>query len=419
MESLFVRDVVVDGDTVSIRCVDGAISEMEVGLSPAAGEEVLEGSGMTAVPPMVNGHTHVAMTLFRAYGDDLPLMRWLEEMIWPAEARLTAEDVYWGARLATVEMLRSGTTSFFDMYWHSDQVARAATDAGMRVAAGQAVIDQLDSARSPALLAEAAEYLDLLGEIGPLVAPCLAPHAIYTVGEESLRGLGELMRERDAVLHIHLAETSDEVEECVSRTGKRPAFYLDEVGVLGPTTVLAHGVWLDDSELELIAEREATVVSNPCANMKLAVGGSFRWQAAIERGVRLGLGTDGPSSNSNLDMFEEAKVFALLQKHSSRDPSVAPAGEVLALARGQSSPLLGGAEIRAGERADFLLLDTATPELAAGDLDSGLVYGAAGGSVDTAVVAGSVVMRDRVVPGMDEALHEVRERSAHLTATHQ
>ena len=416
MEPLFIADAELDGESVSIRCEDGLIAAIGGDLVPSKGDQVLQAEGMLVTPPMVNGHTHTAMTLFRAFGDDLPLMQWLENMIWPAEAKLTPEDVYWGTRLATVEMLRSGTTKFFDVYWHSDQVARAAVDAGMRVAAGQAVIDQLDAAKAPDLVAEAGEYLDRLGELGPLVTPCIAPHAIYTVSEESLRGLAELMQEREAIFNIHLSETEHEVEQCLERTGKRPAEYLDSLGALGPSSILAHGVWLDDAELDLIAGRGSTVVTNPCANMKLAVGGALPWAAASERGVDLALGTDGPSSNSDLDMFEEAKVFALLQKHEAADPSVAPASEVLALARGAGSKLMGGSTLASGQPADLLLLDSELPVMAAGDLDARLVYGAASEAVDTVVVAGSVVMRNREVPGAEEALAEVGERAARLTA---
>jgi 5-methylthioadenosine/S-adenosylhomocysteine deaminase len=275
MEPLFVADVLLDEERVSIRCEDGVIAAVGADLSPSDGDQVIEADGMLITPPMVNCHTHSAMTLFRAYGDDLPLMQWLEEMIWPAEAKLDPEDVYWGTKLATVEMLRSGTTKFYDIYWNSDQVARAAVDAGMRVAAGQAVIDQMDSAKAPELVAESAEFLDRLGGMGPLVTPCIAPHAIYTVSEESLRGLAELMQERDAIFNIHLSETENEVQQCLERTGKRPAEYLDSLGALGPLSILAHGVWLGESELELIAERGSTVVTNPCANMKLAVGGAL------------------------------------------------------------------------------------------------------------------------------------------------
>ena len=203
---------------------------------------------------------------------------------------------------------------------------------------------------------------------------------------------------------------------CVEAHGKRPAAYLDELGVLGPRTVLAHGVWLDDSELELIAERGATVVTNPAANMKLAVGGVFPYLRAARAGVSIGLGTDGVSSNSNLDLFEEVKLLALVQKHASDDPATLPAGEASAIARGLHSPAIGGTALEEGQPADFLLLRGSDPELSAGNLDADLVYAAGGSVVDTTVVGGRVLMRDRVVPGADELVAEVRARAARLTS---
>ena len=219
-----------------------------------------------------------------------------------------------------------------------------------------------------------------------------------------------------SAVQIHLSETEDEVRDCLEEYGKRPAAYLDELGFLGPRTVLAHGVWLDDGELELIAAREATVVASPAANMKLAVGGVLPYPAAARAGVRLGLGTDGVSSNSNLDSFEEVKLFALSQKHASGDPSTLPADEALAIARGFRSQALGGTQLEEGQPADFLLLRGSDPELSAGDLDADLVYAAGGSVVDTTVVAGRVLMRNRVAPGADELVAEVRSRAARLTA---
>jgi 5-methylthioadenosine/S-adenosylhomocysteine deaminase len=222
--------------------------------------------------------------------------------------------------------------------------------------------------------------------------------------------------EREVPVQIHLAETEDEVSECVSRTGKTPARYLDELGVLGPWAAIAHCVWLDPDEFGLVAERGATVVTNPAANMKLAVGRAFPYPQAAAAGVALGLGTDGVSSNSNLDMLEEVKLLALLQKHASGDPSVLPAAEALAIARGQRSPLLAGTSLELGAPADFLLLRASDPELSAGGLEGDLVYAASGSVVDTAVVAGRVLMRGRVVPDAEEIAAEVRARAARLTA---
>jgi len=205
------------------------------------------------------------------------------------------------------------------------------------------------------------------------------------------------------------------VSECVARTGKSPARYLDELGFLGPRTALAHCVWVEREDFELVAERGATVVTNPAANMKLAVGRAFPYPEAAAAGVALGLGTDGVSSNSNLDMLEEVKLFALLQKHASGDSSVLPAAEALAIARGLRSPLIAGTPLEPAAPADFLLLRASDPELSTGDLAGDLVYAASGSVVDTTVVAGRVLMRGRVVPGAEEIVAEVRARAARLT----
>jgi 5-methylthioadenosine/S-adenosylhomocysteine deaminase len=414
--SLAITGARLEGETVGLRADDGLIAELGPEVEPKAGDEVLDAGGLLLTPPMVNGHTHAAMTLFRGFGDDMPLMEWLQRKIWPAEAKLEPDDVYWGTRLACLEMTRSGTTRFFDMYWHGTEVARAVADAGLRAVISSVMIDQLDPAKGEAMRPEALETLDRLAEAGPQIRPSFGPHAIYTVSSESLTWIAGVAGEREIAIQIHLSETEQEVKDCLEAHGKRPAVYLDDLGFLGPRTVLAHGVWLDDSELELIAERGATVVSNPAANMKLAVGGIFPYPAAARAGVSVGLGTDGVSSNNNLDSFEEVKLFALAQKHSSGDPSTLPATDALEIARGRRSQALGGTPLEPGQPADFLLLRGSDPQLSAGDLDADFVYAAGGSVVDTTVVAGRVLMRDRVVPGADEMVAEVRARAARLTS---
>jgi 5-methylthioadenosine/S-adenosylhomocysteine deaminase len=414
--SLAVTGGLLDGEPVGLRAEDGRIAELGPSVEPRPGDEVIEASGLLLCPPMVNAHTHAAMTLFRGFGDDMPLMEWLRTKIWPAEAKLEADDVYWGTRLACVEMIRSGTTRFFDMYWHGVEVARAVIDSGMRAVVSSVLIDEMDAAKGAGMRAAALESLDRLAEAGPRVVPALGPHAIYTVSPDSLRWVADVASERGIPMHIHLSETEGEVSACIDANGKRPAAYLDELGFLGPQTILAHGVWLDDAELELIAERGSTVAAIPAANMKLAVGGVLPYPAAARAGVALGLGTDGVSSNSNLDMFEEVKLFALTQKHATGDPSTLPATEALTIARGLRSPVLGGTGLAAGEPADFLLLRGSDPALSAGDPDADLVYAASGAVVDTTVVAGELLMRDRVLPGTDEIVEEVRSRAARLTS---
>jgi 5-methylthioadenosine/S-adenosylhomocysteine deaminase len=401
------------GETVGLRCGgDGTIVALGPEVVAAPGEEVLDAAGALLVPPLVNGHTHAAMTLFRGSGGDLPLMPWLEERIWPVEAKLEPEDVYWGTRLACLEMIRSGTTRFWDMYWQPAEVARAVADAGVRASIGAPFIDQGPDLAG--LRAQAREYLEMLEAIGGPVRAALAPHAIYTVGEESLRFLAELSAEHDAPLQIHLSETKPEVDDCIGAHGVRPAVYLDRLGVLGERTVLAHGVWLDDEELDLIAARGATVVSNPAANMKLAVGKVFDWPSARAAGVRVGLGTDGAGSNDSLDLFADLKLFALAQRHAAADATAIAVDDAWAIATGAKAPQLGATPLAVGEPADFLLLDPRSPELAIGDPTADLVYAADRTAVDTVVVAGQVLMRGGVQPERDEVVAKARERAARL-----
>jgi 5-methylthioadenosine/S-adenosylhomocysteine deaminase len=414
MSGLAVTGAVLDGGVVGLRAEGGAIAALGPDVAPAPGDEVIDGAGMALVPGLVNGHTHAAMTLFRGFADDLPLMTWLEQHIWPVEARLEYDDVYWGTRLACAEMIRTGTVAFMDMYWHPDAVAAAVADSGIRATVGGPLVDMGDPERGAAVRAAAAETLDVLTGSHDRVGVSLTPHSIYAVSEETLRWAGETSAERGIPVQIHLSETAAEVEDCLAAHGCRPAQYLDRIGLLTERVVLAHGVHLDDSELQLIAERGATVVTNPVANMKLAVGGVFPYSSAREHGVRVGLGTDGPGSNNSLDLLSDAKVFALVQKHVAGDPAAVTAEETLAIATGQRSPLLGGLGVEPGSPADFLLVRLASPELSLGALDAGLVYAASGAIVDTTVVAGRALMRDGQIEDEDEVRARAVEQAQRL-----
>ncbi|HEY2334618.1 MAG TPA: amidohydrolase [Solirubrobacterales bacterium] len=433
---LAVTGAVLDGEAVGLRCVDGTIAALGPEIVAEPGDEAIDAAGAPLVAPLVNGHTHAAMTLFRGYGGDLPLMRWLQEVVWPIEEKLEAEDVYWGARLACAEMIRTGTTRFWDMYWQPGATARAVRDAGLRATIGGPLFDA--DGQTEAMRGTALADLEELATFGPTVGAALAPHAIYTVSEELLRWTAELAAEREVPVHIHLSETEQEVSECLESHGLRPAAYLDRLGVLNKRTVLAHGVWLDRAELGLIAERGCAVVANPVANMKLAVGGVFPYPAARQAGVAVGLGTDGAGSNDSLDLLSDLKAFALAQRHTSGDPTVLPAEEAWQIATGDAAPLLTANEpavkrffgdmerknvspdggrrgaLGVGGPADFLLLRARSPELSLGDLYSDLVYAASGSVVDTTVVAGRVLMRNGEVPGIEEVVARAVERSRRL-----
>ncbi len=410
--SLAVTGALLDGDPVGLRTRDKIICEIGPGVRPQPGDDVLDARGTILVPPLINGHTHAAMTLFRGYGDDLPLMRWLEEKIWPIERRLESEDVYWGTRLACLEMIRSGTVRFWDMYWHAPSAARAVADAGMRATVAAPLID-IDG-RSEEMREAAQRSLDELDGASERINAGLAPHAIYTVTEASLRWIAELAAERDFPVQIHLSETEQEVIDCLAVHGERPARYLDRVGLLSPRTVLAHGVWLDDDELELISERGAVVVTNPVANLKLAVGAVFPYPRARAAGVQVGLGTDGPGSNNSLDLFADMKVLALLQKHAANDAAAIGAVETWEIATGRRAPLLGGADLEVGQPADFLLLRGGASELSLGELPAALVYAASGAVVHSTVVGGRVLMRNGEIEGAEEVLAHALERARGL-----
>jgi 5-methylthioadenosine/S-adenosylhomocysteine deaminase len=413
VSSLAVTGAVHAGKPVSLRAEAGVVVELGPDVKPRPEDTTLDAAGAILVPPLLNGHTHAAMTLFRGYGDDLPLMRWLQEKVWPIERQLEPEDVYWGTRLACLEMVRNGTGRFWDMYWHPEAAARAVRDAGLRATVAAPLIDV--DGRTEAMREAARRSLDELSESGHRVDAGLAPHAIYTVTESSLRWIAELAAEIGITVQIHLSETEQEVIDCVSAHGERPAHYLDRVGLLTPRTVLAHGVWLDQEELELIAARGAVIVTNPVANLKLAVGRVFPYLRARAAGIQVGLGTDGPGSNNSLDLFADVKVFALLQKHEARDSAAVTAEEAWEVATGRRAPLLGAAQtLEVGQPADFLLLRARAPELSFGELPAALVYAASGAVVQSTVVHGQVLMRDGEIEGAEEVLAQALERARRL-----
>jgi 5-methylthioadenosine/S-adenosylhomocysteine deaminase len=405
--------VTVDDVAIGVRAVDGLITEIGPAVAAQEGDERLDAGGDLLLRGLVNGHTHAAMTLFRGYGGDLPLMQWLEDKIWPAEARLTDDDVYWGTRLACIEMARSGTTSFWDMYWRPVAVARAVRDAGMRATVGPPIVDGLDPTRAAAACAEAASWIDQLADFAPQVQPCLAPHGIYTVSEGALAWVAEESATRQVPVHLHFLETHDEVTGCLDRYGERPGALLERLGLLSERTLLAHVVWADDDDLARIGAHGATVVTNPVSNLKLAVGRVFPYARARAHGIPVALGTDGASSNNSLDLLADVKVLALLQKFGDHDPASLPAHEAWAVATGALAPALhahaaadGSVDLQVGDPADFFLARRDAPELAPGHLLDNLVYAADKSVVRTTVVGGRVVMCDGVVA--DEA--EVRAK---------
>lgn len=406
------------GEEVDMMIEGGVIVKIAKSIDPPEGEavEVLDARGQIALPPFFNAHTHAAMAILRGYAEDMALKEWLEEKIWPLEARMNEEDVYWGAKLACLEMIKSGVLFFNDMYWHWKGTARAVEEMGLRAAISGVIIDLFDRERFKRQREEVEEMLKESGRFSKRITFCLGPHAIYTCSEKALRWCKDLAKERNLMIHIHLSETVEEVKGCLERYGLRPVEYLNKIDFLGPNVVLAHAVHLSEYEMDILAERGTKVVYNPISNMKLAVGGVFPYPALRRRGVEILMGTDGCASNNSLDMLITAKVGSLLQKHHFSDPRVLPAKEAFEIITVNAARAFGiKAELREGDFGDLILIDPDDEHLVPGfDLFADLIYSATGYVVKTAICDGKVIMRDRKVEGEEEIREEAKRRAFSL-----
>jgi 5-methylthioadenosine/S-adenosylhomocysteine deaminase len=373
------------------------------------GKTTIDASGMVVLPGFVNTHTHVPMTLFRGIADDRDLMDWLNNYIFPAEAKnVTREFVKWGTRLAAAEMIRSGTTTFTDMYYFESDIAREAKAAGLRAVVGETMIDfpAPDNKTWEETVAYIRQFVkEWKGD--RLITPALAPHAPFTVSREHLEEVRKLATELGAPILIHVSETKDELRQVAQRAkGMTPAAYLDSIGFLGDDVVIAHGVWLTPDEIMMLAARKVGIAHCPESNMMLASGVApiIQLQRA---GADIGLGTDGPAgSNNNLDMVEEMASAARLQKVMRGDPKALSAREVLGFAT------IGGARVlnmedkigslEAGKRADIAIIDLQQAKTQpVYSVESAIVYAASGSSVVTTICDGKILMRNGKVLTVD------------------
>jgi 5-methylthioadenosine/S-adenosylhomocysteine deaminase len=406
--------IAIDGrDIVGIDTPEAIAARFDPG-------ESIDATGHIVMPGLVNTHTHAPMVLYRGLADDLALMDWLQKYIFPAEARtVTPEFVRAGTRLAVLEMIESGTTTYADMYYFEEEVAAVTKSAGLRGVLGQTIIQfPVADAKTPAeALARAEAFLkQFAGD--DLIVPALAPHAMYTLDRKTLEAVRALADREHAPVLIHLAETSDEVKTAAKQHRSSPARYLESSGFWGPRTVAAHAVWLSPADIAILARRHVGVSHNPESNMKLA-SGSAKVVAMRAAGVAVGLGTDGAASNNDLDMFEAMRQAAFLAKLQTMDPRAVPARTAVEMATIGGARVLGLdgqiGSLETGKRADVIVVSMgAARQVPMYDPLSHLVYVTRGDDVRTTIVNGRVLMRDRKVVTLSErdVLAEARALAA-------
>ncbi|WP_368410823.1 amidohydrolase [Halomarina pelagica] len=378
-----------------------------VDVAPEVGEgadERLDASDALVAPGLVNAHTHAAMTLLRGYADDKPLESWLREDVWPAEAELTPDDIAAGTRLAALEMIRSGTTAFADMYFSEPRVADVVEEAGLRARLGHGVVTVgKDEEAAWADVEESLRVADAVRGVSDRIETAFTPHSLTTVGEEYLRDGVERARELGVPVHVHANETRHEVDPIVEERGVRPLEYAREIGLLEPEDFLAHCVHLDATEIDLLAETGASAIHCPASNMKLA-SGMAPVQRLLDAGVSVGLGTDGAASNNDLDLFGELRDAAMIGKLAADDASAVAAPDAVRMATAGSADAIGlpGGRIEPGAAADCVVVGLDAAHLTpVHDPVSHLAYAATGSDVRHTVCDGRVLMRDREVLTLD------------------
>jgi len=394
----------------ALAIVDGRI----VDLGPKAyveehfeAAETLDAQGGLIMPGLVNAHNHAAMTCFRGLADDLPLMEWLTRYIFPAESKTDGEQVYWSALLACTEMIRSGTTTFCDMYLFEEEVAKAAKKAGMRALVGEVLYDFPSPNYGP--LERGFQYTEELinrWQGDSLIRIAIEPHALYTCSPHLLQRCRDLAERHGVPLVIHLAESKSEIEEIRKKYGRTPVNHMESLGLLSSNLIACHCVWITEAEMDLLAHRGVKVVHNPESNMKLA-SGVAPVPELLAKGVTVGLGTDGCASNNNLDLFQEMDSAAKLHKVHRLDPTVMPSNVVLEMATIGGAKVLGLEKeigsLEVGKKADIIILDLNRPHLQPiYNIISHLVYSATGADVRDVIIDGKLVMHNRKILTLDE-----------------
>jgi 5-methylthioadenosine/S-adenosylhomocysteine deaminase len=381
-------------------------------------ELYIDGRGKAAMPGLINCHTHAPMALFRGVADDQPLGTWLKDTIWPLEAKLGSSDVYDGALLGCLEMVKSGTTCFADMYFNEQMAAEAAKSSGLRAVLAEGIVEAGNRESGKRMFDKSVAFArSFKGYAEGRVSTMLGPHSAYSCSEEILTMVSEAASNLGVGVHMHLAESETLFKESEREHGVGEVDFLDRIGFLKNKLLAAHCINLSNRDMETLCNRGVNVVHVPAANMKLGLGAA-KVRDLLGLRVNVCLGTDGPASNNSLDMFETMKFAALLQKQTYQDPRVLSAYDVLEMATLNGAKALGlekdVGSLEVGKKADIILVDLSEPHLKPlHSVYSNMVYSARGSDVDTVIVDGRILMRNRQVVTLNErAVMEKAEKTA-------
>ena len=419
MKTILIQKVYLKGKVCDVLIAGNKIGEIADCIDVTA-DKIVDGTQKALIPGFANAHTHSAMTLFRGLGEDIPLMEWLHQYIWPYEAQLDEEMVYWGAKLACVEMIRSGTTACNDLYWYIPSCVRAMEEMGMRSVQGYSWIDFCTQERAEKHKIELVRMHKESEGWSELTQFSVGPHAIYSVSGDSLQWMADYARAHGLMFHIHLAESQQEYEDAFKKWGVTPTRYLYDLGVLGPNVVVAHGVWLSPEDMQLLGDHGVSVVHNPNSNLKLASGYKFKYSELKDAGVRVCLGTDGCASSNNLDMIEAMKHAALLQKAWRRDPAAMPLNELMNICslHGYEAMGIHAGKVEVGWLADLVLIDLKQSAFVPDhNFNANLIYAANGSAVDTVICNGRILMERKQIEGEAQILEMAQKMAKTLVET--
>lgn len=392
----------------SLLIENDKITKIDKDIDENNASKIINGENKILMPGLINTHTHLSMTLFRSYADDLELDSWLNDYIWPIEAKLNKEYCYIGALLASIEMIKSGTTTFSDMYFFMDGVRDAIDKSGLRGALSYGMIDFGNSKkRKEEIKTSTKLFKNYNNSSDGRIKVFFGPHSTYTCSKELLEEVKKLASKYDTNIHIHMNETKKEIEDVLNSTGMRPFEYLNDLNFLSKDLIAAHGVWLSNEEINLIKENNVKISHNPCSNMKLSSGIAPIYKL-LNEDICVSLGTDGASSNNNLDMFEEMKFASLLQKVDTFNPKALPSKEIIKIATINGAKSLNLDKeigtIEVGKKADLILIDNASCNLTPSNnsITSNIVYSANGSNVDTTICNGKILMENKELTCLDE-----------------